>query len=130
MGIRRFSPALCGALGAVDVLFLFFDIVLRCGLQYKAGMKKKIPPVVTKGCTPEIAYPCPWQYKLIATSREEVVTAVAAIIKESAYILTDSHTSSGGRYVSMNLELIVHSEQERLSLYQQLVDISAVKIVL
>lgn len=83
------------------------------------------------GKKPQIDYPCPWQYTIIGWDREAIKTAVAGILGEDAgYILTDSRTSSRGRYISMSLELILHSEEMRLSLYHQLVEHIAVKLVL
>lgn len=93
-------------------------------------MKKKIPNIPVEGCKPEIAYPCLWQYKIIGTDRDSIIDAVMDILPNTDHLLSNSHTSSGGRYVSMKLELVVQSEEQRLSLYNQLVENSSVKIVL
>ncbi len=52
------------------------------------------------------------------------------LLPTTDHLLANSHTSSGGRYVSMNLELVVQSEEQRLSLYDQLVKNPVIKIVL
>ena len=44
--------------------------------------------------------------------------------------LTDSHVSSGGRYVSMNLEVTVDGDEERLALYRLLAADPAIRVVL
>ncbi|WP_028584452.1 HP0495 family protein [Desulfogranum mediterraneum] len=91
---------------------------------------KKNPFQQTEGCKPEIEYPCLWQYKIIGSQPEHIREAVAAVVRDASHLLTDSNTSSGGRYCSLNLELVVQSEEERLALYQQLVEHKAIKIVL
>lgn len=93
-------------------------------------MKKKIPNIPVESCKPEIAYPCLWQYKIIGTDRDSIIDAVMDILPNTDHLLSNSHTSSGGRYVSMKLELVVQSEEQRLSLYNQLVENPSVKIVL
>lgn len=93
-------------------------------------MKKKTPNTPVEGCKPEISYPCLWQYKIIGTDRESIIDIVSDLLQNTDHLLANSHTSSGGRYVSMNLEVVVQSEEQRLSLYNQLVKNSAIKIVL
>ena len=93
-------------------------------------MKKKIPNTPVESCKPEITYPCLWQYKIIGTDREAIIDTVMDILPDTDHLLANSHTSSGGRYVSMNLEVVVQSEEQRLSLYNQLVENTAIKIVL
>ncbi len=80
---------------------------------------------------PQIDYPCAWQFKLIGWDREAIQNAVAAIVDDSiAYILNDSRASSKGKYISMSLELILESEEMRLTYYQQFADHMAIKFVL
>lgn len=84
----------------------------------------------SQGCKPDITYPCNWQYKIIGEDREAIVNVVSHTLGPREYILTDSNTSSGGRYRSLSLELVVGSEEERLALYSHLAGNPAVKIVL
>ncbi len=93
-------------------------------------MEKKECGASSEACKPDINYPCAWQFKIIGYNRDDITKVVETVVTESLYLLTDSNTSSKGRYISMGLELIVHSEEERLLLYQQLVSHQAIKIVL
>ena len=86
------------------------------------------PPA--RECKPKIDYPCAWQYKIIGFSREDIRRVVAEHVRVEPLPLTDSKVSSGGRYVSMNLEITVHSEKERLELYTLLTADPAIKVVL
>ena len=93
---------------------------------------KKIPihkPVDTT-CKPQIDYPCEWQYKIIGESATVITQLVADRVHEKDYSLTRSNVSSGGRYVSMSLELVVDSEERRLELYRVLAEDSSIKVVM
>ncbi|WP_028579204.1 HP0495 family protein [Desulfogranum japonicum] len=91
---------------------------------------KKILSNQTCDCKPEIEYPTAWQYKIIGYSREAIEEAVFTAVKGASFLLTHSNTSSGGKYISMNLELVVETESHRLSLYDELVQHPDVKVVL
>lgn len=81
-------------------------------------------------CKPEIEYPCQWQYKVIGTDRDTLVQLIEDLVTPEPYSLEDSNTSSSGRYISLNLEITVASDQERLHLYESLAAHVAVKVVL
>lgn len=82
------------------------------------------------GCKPKINYPCLWQYKIIATGSREIREVVDEHLGDAPYSLSASNRSSGGKYVSMNLELTVNSDYHRLRLYEVLTAHPAVKVVL
>lgn len=92
---------------------------------------KKIPTQPTDtSCKPKIDYPCNWQYKIIGESATVITQLVADHVHEKEYSLTRSNVSSGGRYVSMSLELTVENEERRLELYRLLADDPTVKVVI
>ncbi len=92
---------------------------------------KKLPiHSPAEGCKPKIEYPCAWQYKIIGESASTISRLVADLVHEKEYALSRSNVSSGGRYVSMCLELTVGSEERRLELYRQLGQDPTVKVVL
>jgi putative lipoic acid-binding regulatory protein len=91
---------------------------------------KKIPPLLPSSCRPRIDYPCSWQYKLIGESKTAIRRAVEKHVHEQSRELTDSRVSRHGRYISMNLELVVDSEERRLELYRLLAADQAIKVVL
>jgi hypothetical protein len=82
------------------------------------------------GCRPAIEYPCSWQYKIIGESRSAIEETVTAALTERSYTLEDSKVSRTGRYVSLNLELTVLDEAERLGLYRTLAASPHIKVVL
>ena len=78
----------------------------------------------------ELAYPCSWTYKLIAGEREALEKAIHDVILEREHKLTHSKNSKAGKYVSMNLDLLVHNEDDRNFLYEALKAHQNIKMVL
>jgi putative lipoic acid-binding regulatory protein len=91
---------------------------------------EKIPEQPSGSCRAKIDYPCLWQYKVIGMKRSAVLAAVSEHLGDAPYSLSDSRTSSGGKYISMSLELTVYSDYHRLRLYQVLGDHPDIKVVL
>jgi len=91
----------------------------------------------------ELTYPCSWAYKLIAGEKEALEKAIHDVILEReqkvngearetalGYKLTHSKNSKGGKYISMNLELLVHNEDDRNFIYEALKAHQNIKMVL
>ena len=79
---------------------------------------------------PEIAYPCPWEYRIIGTSDELIRAAVAEVVGDVAHTLRAARVSRSGRFVSFSLELVVRDEAHRLTIYEALCEHGHIKIVL
>ena len=77
-----------------------------------------------------IEYPCSWCYKLISEHEDHTKEAVSDILKEKTHNLNASNTSKSGKYISMNLELLVQNEDERNFLYEALKAHQKIKMVL
>ena len=78
----------------------------------------------------ELEYPCSWCYKVVAYERAGIEIAVMEIFIERSYTLVPSNTSNNGKYISMNLELLVHNEDERTFFYETLKAHVHIKMVL
>lgn len=78
----------------------------------------------------ELEYPCNWCYKVVAYERAGIEIAALEIFTERRYSLTPSNTSKSGKYISMNLELLVHNEDERTYFYETLKAHPHIKMVL
>ena len=78
----------------------------------------------------ELTYPCSWAYKLIAGEKEALEKAIHDVIDEREHKLAHSKKSKGGKYVSMNLELLVHNEDDRNFIYEALKAHQNIKMVL
>lgn len=78
----------------------------------------------------ELEYPCRWTYKLIGPDEFLMRTMVADLLGDIEYALTYSKSSRTGKYCSLELELVVQTEEHRRGLYTALGRSTAVKAVL
>ncbi|MFA6760530.1 MAG: DUF493 domain-containing protein [Sulfuricurvum sp.] len=78
----------------------------------------------------ELSYPCSWSYRVISTKSSLIECAVEQILGERECSLVHSNSSSGGKYVSMNLELLVHSDDDREVIFEELKKHKDIKMVL
>lgn len=78
----------------------------------------------------EIEYPCRWLYKVIGADADAMRVAILEIIEAEEVRVEPSNTSSGGRFVSLNVEVTVRSESERTGYYEQLRASDAIRMVL
>lgn len=83
-----------------------------------------------KGRIPAIEYPCRWSYRIIGSDEKALREAISECVKGTDHQVSLSKSSSNGRYISLNLEAIVYSEEARLEIYHFLAGQSSVKIVL
>lgn len=79
---------------------------------------------------PEIDYPCTWTYKVIGEDTEILRELILTACAPAAVRITHSHSSSGGKYHSLNATLVVEGEEMRLQIYELLKAHPAVKIIL
>jgi len=77
-----------------------------------------------------LEYPCNWAYKLIASEKQALEQAIKDVILEREHSLTHSNNSKTGKYVSMNLDILVHNEDDRNFIYEALKAHSNIKMVL
>lgn len=78
----------------------------------------------------ELTYPCSWCYKIIATEKEALEKAIRDVMDERDHKLTHSNRSRGGKYISMNLDMLVHNEDDRNFIYEALKAHQHIKMVL
>ena len=78
----------------------------------------------------ELTYPCQWCYKLISSEVDALKQAISDVIDEREHTLTHSNSSKSGKYVSMNLDMLVHNEDDRNFIYEALKAHKNIKMVL
>jgi len=78
----------------------------------------------------ELEYPCAWTYKLIGYEKEAIQKAIHDVIVEREHTLKHSNASKTGKYVSMNLELVITNEDERTFIFEALKAHNNIKMVL
>lgn len=64
-----------------------------------------------------VVYPCQWSYRVIGPDREGVREAVESILCDREFLLYYSKASTGGKYHSWNIDLVVSDEVERNELF-------------
>ena len=78
----------------------------------------------------ELTYPSAWSYKLIGHEKEAMKKAIHDVIVEREHKLVHSNVSKTGKYISMNLDLLVHNEDDRNFIYEALKAHQNIKMVL
>ena len=79
---------------------------------------------------PDITYPCLWVYKVIGEDAAKLNEVIVSACSPHDVKISFSHSSSKGKYHSLNAELEVPDEKCRLHIYEVLKDHPAVKTVL
>jgi hypothetical protein len=79
---------------------------------------------------PEIEYPCTWIYKVIGEDCSLLKDIIVSACSPLPVKISHSHTSSKGKYHSLNAELEVPTEEVRLRIYELLKCSPVIKIVL
>lgn len=77
-----------------------------------------------------IEYPCNWCYKVIASEKAALEQAIRDVIDEREHTITPSNKSKTGKYISMNLDLLVHNEDDRTFIFDALKKHQNIKMVL
>ena len=97
---------------------------LRGGGKDPEPMSNRVRP------DPQITYPCRWLFKIIGTDRVSLEAAVVQIMGQDGVAMQFSNISSGGAYLSFNVEAEVASREHRDEIYAKLTAHPAVKAVL
>ena len=84
---------------------------------------KKLPKL-------ELDYPCSWNYKLIGDEKKAMQKAIHDVILDREHSLTHSKASKTGKYISLNLELVITNEDERNFIFAALKAHQNIKMVL
>ena len=74
----------------------------------------------SKVCKAKINYPCRWLYKVIGNDREQLFLAISEIIDTDACHISLSNSSRTGKYICLDVEVLVGSEKQRNSIYMDL----------
>lgn len=78
----------------------------------------------------ELTYPCSWCYKLIGYEKKAIQKAIKDVIDEREHSLKHSNKSKTGKYVSMNLDILIHNDEDREFIYKALKNHQDIKMVL
>lgn len=78
----------------------------------------------------ELTYPCNWNYKVIIEAHIKISTITASVLGEREHTVRKSNNSKNGKYKSHNVSLLVHNDDDRQMIFEQLKGHKDVKMVL
>jgi putative lipoic acid-binding regulatory protein len=78
----------------------------------------------------EITYPTSWSYRLIGFSKEKLKQLISNTFQERHHIVAEKNKSKTGKYLSIEVTLIVSSEEERNFFFDSFKQSPDVKMVL
>jgi putative lipoic acid-binding regulatory protein len=77
-----------------------------------------------------LKYPCQWVYKIIGFNAGKIRNAISETISGENYRINFSNFSPNGKYICLNLEMVVDSEAQRTEIFQSLKRHADIKMVL
>ncbi|GGD48222.1 hypothetical protein GCM10012288_23080 [Malaciobacter pacificus] len=78
----------------------------------------------------ELTYPCYWKYKIVILESINVKHISKDVFGDREHKVNESNVSKKGKFKSYNIELIVHSDDDRTELHKVLGDHKDIKMVL
>lgn len=78
----------------------------------------------------KLDYPCHWQYKAIVESGVSLDTIITQILDTREYKLKPSKNSKKGKYESHTITVLVHSDDDRKTIFETLKNETQIKFVL
>jgi len=67
----------------------------------------------------ELEYPCNWCYKIVLLNDTDPHQTAKDILDEREHKVTNSKSSSKGKFKSYNVDLTVHSDEDREDLHKK-----------
>jgi putative lipoic acid-binding regulatory protein len=78
----------------------------------------------------ELMYPCNWNYKVIIHKECDIKDITKCVFGEREHKVTKSNKSKNDKYQSYKVSTLVHNDDDRKELFEQLRKDKNVKIVL
>lgn len=78
----------------------------------------------------ELNYPCTWEYKCIIEQHEDIQEIAKDTLCKRDHDITKSQDSKKGKYISYKLSLLVHSDDDRKTIFESLKQHTKIKFVL
>lgn len=78
----------------------------------------------------KLEYPCRWIYKVIGIDQDQIRNAISEVLQERECTVSHSNSSSKGKYHCFNVEITVHSEEDRAVNHEAFKNHTAITLVL
>ena len=79
---------------------------------------------------PDVEYPTPWGYKIIGEDLEELYEVAEEVMGDKKYSHKTGGRSKTGKYITLILDTVVHSEEERDALFEAFSSHTSVKVAI
>lgn len=77
----------------------------------------------------DLEYPCRWPYTVIGEDEFHMRVAVGEVCGDLEHTMELSNRSRTGRYCSLKVEVIVHSDEQRTGLFHTLLQREEIRYV-
>lgn len=78
----------------------------------------------------ELTYPCQWNYKVIVEAHIDIKVVAVDILGDREHTVRKSNNSKNGKYLSHNVTLLVHNDDDRHTIFEMFKKDRHVKMVL
>ncbi|WP_024955021.1 HP0495 family protein [Sulfurospirillum arcachonense] len=78
----------------------------------------------------KLTYPCHWEYKAILETQHDIKEIVKSVLNEREHSIKKSQNSKKGKYVSYTIKTLVHNDDDRKSVFEELKQHQSIKFVL
>ncbi len=66
----------------------------------------------------ELNYPCSWDYRVMCLMQADIDRVVTEVIKDRDCTIKKGNKSKTGKYQSYNVAILVHSDDDRIALFE------------
>lgn len=78
----------------------------------------------------ELTYPCEWCYKIVIHDEHDGDNIAKEVFEDRPHKVSHSKASSKGKFKSLNIELLVHNDDDRTYFHKVLSSHKHIKMVL
>ena len=78
----------------------------------------------------KLNYPCKWEYKTVLESHHDISKIVASVLDKREHSIKKSNNSKTGKYQSHTVSTLVHSDEDRKAVFEELKNHESIKFVL
>lgn len=78
----------------------------------------------------KLTYPCKWEYKTVLESHHDISEVIASVLDQREHTIKKSNNSKTGKYQSYTVSTLVHSDDDRKTVFEELKKHKSIKFVL
>ncbi len=78
----------------------------------------------------KLTYPCKWEYKTVLEAHHNIKEIVKSLLDNREHSIKKSNNSKTGKYQSYTVSTLVHSDDDRKAVFEELKNHESIKFVL